>query len=150
VVGRPEENGQYILRGLIEEQSIDLQFLCTVEPNRQAFGGKANKSELSIPSAYLSTIIYGPLDLFEDVGKFVEECDIYLQDPQGCDRSVKYRNPHHLSGLDPDVPMTTDLAHLTVSHEKAPYPIDLLAGLESDEFLPDTEAPSALRTALYN
>jgi hypothetical protein len=148
-LGTPEENGLYFLRGLSEEQSIDLQLLCTIELNRQALGSKTNKPKPSSPSAYLSTIIYGPLDLFEDVGKFVEEYDMYLQDPHSCDRNVKYRNPHRLSGLDPNVPMTLDLVQLATSHEKAPSPVDLLAGLESDEFLPDTEAPPALRTALY-
>jgi hypothetical protein len=145
-IGTLEENGLDILRGLSEEQSIGLQLLCTIELNRKAL---VSKPKLSSLSAYLSIIIYGPLDLFEDVGKFVEECDTYLQDPHGCDRNVKYRNPHRLSGLDPDVPMTLDLVQLTINHEKAPSPVDLLAGFESDEFLPVTEAPSALRTALY-
>jgi hypothetical protein len=74
---------------------------------------------------------------------------MYLQDPHGCDRNVKYRNPHRLSGLDPDVPWTWDLDQLIASYEKAQSPVDLLAGFESDEFLPDIEAPSALRTPLY-
>jgi SWI/SNF-related matrix-associated actin-dependent regulator of chromatin subfamily A3 len=149
-VGTLAENGLHILRSLSEEQSIDLQLLCTIEPNRQqALGSKANKSKLPNPSAYLSIIIYGPLDLFEDTGKFIEDCDMYLQDPRGCDRNVKYHNPHRLSGLDPDVSMTLDLVQLTVSREKAQSPVDLLAGLESNEFLPHTETPSALRTTLY-
>jgi hypothetical protein len=146
-VGTLEENGLHVLHGLSEEQIVDLQLLCTTELDRHAF--KAHKSKLSSPSAYLSIIIYGPFDLFEDVGKFVEECDMYLQDPRSCDRNVKYRNPHRLSGLDPDAPMTSEMEDLTVSHEKAQGPVDLLAGLESTEFLPETGAPSALRTQLY-
>ncbi|KAI9766764.1 MAG: hypothetical protein M1839_004768 [Geoglossum umbratile] len=147
-VGILEEHGLHILRSLTEEQSIELQLRCTVELNQQTPGSRV-KSNLSRPSAYLSTIIYGPLDLFADVGIFVEKYDMYLQDPHGCDRNVKYRNPHRLSGLDPDVPMTLEFVQLTVSHEKAQIPVDLMASLESDQFLPDTEAPSALRTALY-
>jgi len=148
-IGTLNESGVRILRGLSEEQSIDLQLLCTIELKKKALGNKVNKSKSPSPSAHLSTIIYGPLDLFEDVGKSVEECNMYLQDPRGCDRNVKYRNPHRLSGLDPDVPMTLDLVQLTISYEKAQSPVDLLAGLESDEFLSETEAPSALRTALH-
>nr|KAH0541367.1 hypothetical protein FGG08_004131 [Glutinoglossum americanum] len=148
-IGIPEEQGLHILRGFSEEQIIDLQLLCTIESNQRAWDSKASKSKLSNPPAYVSAIVYGPLDLFEDVGKFVEECGMYLQDPRGCDRNVKYRNPHRLSGLDPDVPMTSELVQLTISHEKARNPVDLLAGLESDEFLPEADTPSALRTVLY-
>jgi hypothetical protein len=139
------ENGLHILCSLSEEQSIDLQLLCTIEPNRQqALGSKSNKSKLLNPLAFLSVIIYGPLYLFKDIGKFVKDCDMYLQDPRGCDRNIKYRNPHRLSGLDPDAPITLDLVQLTVSYKKAQSPVNLLAGLESNEFLPNTEASLAL------
>ena len=148
-LGIPEENGLHILRGPSNEHSIDIQLLCTIESNLQALGGKAKKSKTSDPAAHLSTIIYGPFDLFEDVGKFVEECDMYLQDPRGCNRNVKYRNPHRLSGLDADAPMTLELSQFTVSYEKTPGTVGLLADLESDEFLPDAETPPALRTDLY-
>jgi SWI/SNF-related matrix-associated actin-dependent regulator of chromatin subfamily A3 len=148
-VGIPDGGGLEILRGLTEEQAIDLQLLCTLEPGRQTLGSKINKSKPLSPSAYLSAIVYGPLELFEDVGKFVEEHDMYLQDPHSCDRNVRYRNPHRLSGLDPDAPMTLDLVQPAVGREEVQNPADLLAGLESDEFLPDAEAPSVLRTALY-
>jgi hypothetical protein len=45
--------------------------------------------------------------------------------------------------------MTLDLFQLTISHEKAQSPVDLLADLESDELLPDTEALSAVRAILH-
>ncbi|KAH0560094.1 hypothetical protein GP486_003387 [Trichoglossum hirsutum] len=149
-LGIPEENGLQILRGLSDEHSIDIQLLCTIELNRQALGIKAKKSKISGPAAHLSTIIYGPFGLFEDVGKFVEGYDMYLQDPRGCNRNVKYRNPHRLSGLDADAPMTLELSQFTVSYEEAPSMVGLLADFESDEFLAETEAPPALRTDLYS
>jgi hypothetical protein len=81
--GTLDENGVHIIRGLSEEGGMELQLLCTIVLSRQALGNKANKSKLSSPSAFLSAIIYRPLDLFEVVGKFVRDCVMYLQDPQG-------------------------------------------------------------------
>ncbi|KAM0511546.1 hypothetical protein ACHAPE_009799 [Trichoderma viride] len=41
-------------------------------------------------------ILFGPHSLFEDVGSFFEEYNLYLQDPVGCSQNVLYRNPHKL------------------------------------------------------
>lgn len=46
--------------------------------------------------------------MFEEVGDLLEVNDICLQDPQGCNRNVRYRNPHRLGGMDDDAPMTID------------------------------------------
>lgn len=89
------------------------------------------------------------MDLFDDVGVFVQGYDMYLQAPRGCDRNVKYRNPHRLSGLDQDVPMTFDLFPSSNHVEATRTAVDLLADMETDEILLETDTPLALRTELY-
>jgi hypothetical protein len=65
------------------------------------------------------------------------------------DRNVKYRNPHRISGRDPVAPMTFELRSLAFSHKETVSPCDILAGFESDEVLPESESPPALKTVLY-
>ena len=89
------------------------------------------------------------MELFDDIGKYFDEYQLYLQDPYGCDRNVKYRNPHRISGRDPVAPMTFELRSLAFSHKETVSPCDILAGFESDEILPESESPPALKTVLY-
>jgi hypothetical protein len=42
-------------------------------------------------------ILFGPLHLFDEVGSFFEDHNLYLQDPVSCSQNVLYRNPHKLS-----------------------------------------------------
>jgi len=100
-------------------------------------------------AAALTIIVYGPLGLFDDVGDFFQTCNMYLQDPVGCDRNVRYCNPHRLSGLDVEAPMTLDLDsahHMHISEISGN--IDLLEGLNAHIDLPETESPPALVTSL--
>ncbi|KAF2458817.1 SNF2 family N-terminal domain-containing protein [Lineolata rhizophorae] len=98
----------------------------------------------------LFVIIYGPMEIFDDVGEYCRQHDAYLQDPIGCDRDVPYRNPHRLDGLDENASTTYQLiAQKGVKEEVVREQVDILAGLEFDEDLPEAEAPAALWTQLY-
>jgi SWI/SNF-related matrix-associated actin-dependent regulator of chromatin subfamily A3 len=131
----------------VHEPGIDLQLFCKAEISRQPTTYKTLKS--SYCSAYVSVIIYGPLDLFEDIGKYFEDHALYLQDPRGCDRNVPYRNPHCLWSEDEVVPLTLDLAQQPVYLEPARNGLGLLADLESNDYEDESEAPPALKTVLY-
>lgn len=94
--------------------------------------------------------------MFEDIGSFLQENGLYLQDPKGCDRNVRYRNPHRLSGLDDDAPMTMDLekthrspAMEPLTEEVLPVPIDIFSDFETTDSLPETVTPGCLATELY-
>jgi hypothetical protein len=43
--------------------------------------------------------MYGPWNLYNDIGEFFETNDMFIQDPRSCDRDVRYCNPHRLSSL---------------------------------------------------
>ncbi|KAJ5704063.1 hypothetical protein N7493_011201 [Penicillium malachiteum] len=99
--------------------------------------------------AVLNVIVYGSMELFEDVGDFFQSNGFYLQKPRGCDRNVRYHNPHCISGLDSDTPWTFDLDLVPELYGHFITPYDVLAGLETDESLPEAEDYKEIKTPLY-
>ncbi|KAK7703168.1 alpha-1,6-mannosyltransferase [Botryosphaeria dothidea] len=100
--------------------------------------------------AFLDAIVYGPYGLFEDVGDFTQECNLYLQDPVGCICNLPYINPHRLPKAE-QLPMTYDLPRSYYrSNASAPRDVsEFFANFESEE-TPDTvNTPAALRTQLH-
>lgn len=107
------------------------------------------KGKSGVPDVAICTILYGPHNLAEAVGDFLQEFDLYLQDPSHCRWNVPYSNPHRLFDLG-DIPkMTFDL---NKSHEDAfesyEDPADILADLEHQGGLHGTKTPSAIKTEL--
>ncbi|PVH83787.1 hypothetical protein DL98DRAFT_412175, partial [Cadophora sp. DSE1049] len=102
----------------------------------------------------LSVVIYGPMTIYDDIGKFLQDVGMYLQDPQNCDRKVRYRNPHRLSGLDEDAPMTSELRRVQSQEKRAEEllqtPIDVFSDFESHTLISETIGPSCLATVLYS
>jgi hypothetical protein len=152
-VGAVEESTLSMLSALLTEPDLYLQLSCTtaLDLSTQRNTGRNTKRtrRSSKVSTYLSAIVYGPTELFDDIGKFFDGYELYLQDPYGCDWNVKYRNPHRISGRDPVAPMTYELRPLAFGHEETVSPCDILAGFEPDEILPESESPPALKTVLY-
>ena len=108
--------------------------------------------EPSIGFCKLSVIVYGRPEHFNTVGDFLLKCDMYLQDPSGCDRNVRYCNPQSLWALEEgEVRMTQDL-NTTETHDFESYrnPSDLLQDLEFEGELLEASDPSALQTPLYS
>lgn len=112
---------------------------------------KAYQAKLSQTATSLSVIVYGTMDIFEDVGDFLSQCSKYLQAPLYCDRDVPYRNPQSLAGRDENPPTTFHLQESfsvskveTINKEGDPS-----AALETEDNLPETEAPPVVQTSLY-
>lgn len=67
--------------------------------------------------AHTAAILYGPEDLGDCVGRFLDECKYFLQDPYNCEQNVPYKNPHCLSSILGEPKMTFELpepgAHCT-------------------------------------
>ncbi|OCL00503.1 uncharacterized protein K441DRAFT_651441 [Cenococcum geophilum 1.58] len=133
-----------VLYTLSQDSQLDMQIFLSPSDNCIKEGRNQRAAALTI-------IVYGPLDLFDDVGDFFQTCNMYLQDPVGCDRNVRYCNPHRLSGLDVEAPMTLDLdsAHRHMHISEISGNIDLLEGLNAPINLPETESPPALVTSLF-
>lgn len=96
-------------------------------------------------------ILFGPQNLFDDVGSFFDEYNLYLQDPVGCSQNVLYRNPHKLStesGLDIwTFNLDNDLA-APVSVGNAPTRLDSIDLLNSQQDWAETQQPGSIRTKM--
>jgi SWI/SNF-related matrix-associated actin-dependent regulator of chromatin subfamily A3 len=92
------------------------------------------------------------MELFEEIGTFFQEYDLYLQDPIGYKRNVRYCNPHRLRS--PDTALTKftsdlakQLAHGVEMEDVDTLP-ELLDVLNSQEDLPETPQPRLIKTTL--
>ncbi|KAM0461239.1 hypothetical protein ACHAPV_004557 [Trichoderma viride] len=98
-------------------------------------------------------ILFGPQNLFDDVGSFFDEYNLYLQDPVGCSQNVLYRNPHKLStesGLDIwTFNLDNDLA-APVSVGNAPTRLDSIDLLNSQQDWAETQQPGSIRTKMQS
>lgn len=148
-LGTINRNVVVMLARLCEQDGVALQTYCTSSVKSCLKSSKSSKR--SRPSyAKLCIIIYGPVKLSDDVGDFITRCNMYLQDPMHCDRNVQYRNPHRLFSSDDISETTQNLSvHPISEYELFESPNDLLAGLEYEDELPETETPSALLTTLF-
>lgn len=144
----------YIINALLEERTLELEAsLCiandSLSPTSRV---KPFRSMRLLKPCSLGIIIYGPIDLSKDVGSFFEDYELYLQDPVGCKRNVRYCNPHRLPPLDGAVPKFTcdlgkSLQQLIEMDDIGARP-DLLESLNSQEVLPETPQPPSIRTSL--
>ena len=89
--------------------------------------------------------------MFESVGDFLSQCSEYLQPPLHCDRNVPYRNPQSLTGREKETQMTFELqGDLSSSQlEVMARIIDPSDVLETEDVIPETEAPAAVKSSLY-
>jgi len=92
-IGYLSDTEAIALQVLLHDPEIELQMQCRIYTNPLI--------------AKFSVVIYGALELFEDVGRLLQTCKLFLQDPIGCDRIVEYRNPHRLFRPDLDPVLTT-------------------------------------------
>ncbi|TVY65597.1 DNA repair protein RAD5A, partial [Lachnellula suecica] len=137
-------------------EEITTQLYCLRQPTpHQASLSKSNgRGRARIEQSwYLNIIIYGPPSLEEIIGDYLEQRQMYLQDPLGCDRCVPYRNPHIIQPESGEVVMT-DSFELSFGHleiERLDVAPDLLARLMEDEKpLLESDAPQQITTSLFS
>lgn len=144
------EHGQ-LLQAILDEMAIRTQATCVLDDRNNGSRKSARLLPQLIPCS-LSINLYGPKELFEEIGTFFQDYDIYLQDPVDCDLNVRYCNPHRLSSADPSLcPMTYDLKmNILEAFETQPTSrhSELLDALDPQEDLPEAAQPVAIRTQL--
>jgi len=151
VIGILDERMVQIFRSLKEQKDLRLQLACILQQGPSTSPRRATEVRIPKYSLFLSVILYGPLEIFEQVGDCLEKYNIYLQDPIGCDQNVRYRNPHRLSGLDPDGPMTIDreFEQVGLRCRRMQRSVDWLADLGLEQEPLETEASRLLTTTLF-
>lgn len=145
----PPEHGQMI-QGLLDESSLGIEVSCSIiVPNGPA---RSDKSIMQL-SCSLDITLYGPFELFDDIGTWLEDYNVNLQDPIRVGKQdVKYCNPHRLSVEDIDscvlvstcVLQNSRLSNLQVIEERPEF-LDILS---SHADLEETSQPKAVRTSL--
>lgn len=99
------------IEAILDEPTLRLQSFCSLDETQPQSSSRVSRPGLISLSCTLALIIYGPRSMFEDIGAFFQDINMYLQDPKGCDIDVMYCNPHRLSSLNvEDCPMTSQLA----------------------------------------
>jgi hypothetical protein len=152
----------FLTEALTAETSLELQITCTplMDPPKLAKNGKRPRASASPSKCSLDLILYGPLELADNICLFIDECNeyldderkLYLQDPVGCKHNVQYLNPQKLLPLDSQsIQLTVDLAEKhrrPIELEDLESQSDLLSLLDSQEDLPEAMQPPAIRTSL--
>lgn len=148
--GRISPDHGQMIQGLMEESSLDLEISCSVvAPNTSAHPHRS----LTQVSCSLAITIYGTFELFDDIGTWLEDYHIHLQDPTNVGKhDVKYCNPHRLSVEDIG---SCVLVSQCVSHNSGLgilQPIedrpDFLDILSSRADLEEAPQPEAVQTSL--
>jgi SWI/SNF-related matrix-associated actin-dependent regulator of chromatin subfamily A3 len=105
-----------------------------------------------LQSWFLNIILFGRVDLEENLREYLSNHKMYLQDPRGCKHCVLYRNPHIIQPEPDEIVMTSSfdstLGNLEIERLEAGP--NLLAQLmENDNPLPETEPPDIVTTKLF-
>lgn len=145
----PAEHRQMI-QGLLDETSLGLKVLCSLDASDTS---EMSKKVILQQKCYLEITVYGPFELFDDIGSWFQDYNIYLQDPRKVERQdVKYCNPHRLSVQ--DIGSCLLVSEYIMSNSKlvgleqlSDRP-ELLDILSSHMDLEETPQPAALKTTL--
>ncbi|KAF2273459.1 uncharacterized protein EI97DRAFT_452386 [Westerdykella ornata] len=141
----------HMIQGLLDETVLVLHTECVLDDKQAVPGRKTSIINWQAP-CFLSITVYGPLELYDDIGVWLQEYDIYLQDPQRCHLNVRYCNPHRLSseGLH-SIPMLSEMvfgASLSLHLQDVvdrPDPLDILSRQDD---LDETPQPQLVETTL--
>lgn len=93
VTGRVDAAYGQMIQGLLDVPEVTTKVTCMWNDSTR---GKKSLSNILIPCE-LHLTIYAHLELFDEVGRWLQDFDTYLQDPRVCHMDVKYCNPHKLS-----------------------------------------------------
>ncbi|KAJ8128622.1 hypothetical protein O1611_g5012 [Lasiodiplodia mahajangana] len=141
----PTENAQ-LLEDMMAEPSLDLRIICTIEA--KPTGKKKGRTQMMWPCT-LDITVYGPFELFDDLGNWFQEYEVHLQDPRVCHLDAKYCNPQRLSSVRP-WPLVSEIVsqRLILAPIEIPESSDFLDILSSHIDLEETPQPLAIRTSL--
>ncbi|KAI1208369.1 SNF2 family N-terminal domain-containing protein [Annulohypoxylon truncatum] len=147
--GRIQSIHGQMIQGLLDEQTLDLHVNCVL--NTQPARSKSFR-KLNLLQCTLEITIYGPMDLYDEIGSWFQDYEIYLQDPRTCHLDVKYYNPQRLSSDNLEsCPLVSEVINMTSSLiplQHVAEQTDMLDVLSNRADLEETPQPEAIRTTL--
>ncbi|KAI8626352.1 hypothetical protein F5Y19DRAFT_447177 [Xylariaceae sp. FL1651] len=147
VRGRVQTEHGQMLEGLLDEKTLILRTICTVDARPVA--KKRSRTYMMWPCT-LDITVYGPFNLCAEIGVWFQDYEVYLQDPRVCHLDTIYCNPHRLSSSINAWPLVSEVVskNLFMAPMELPERPDFLDILSSHIDLEETPQPSAIRTAL--
>jgi hypothetical protein len=146
--GHIQPEHSQMLQGLLEEESLVIHIVCIIGDKTSS---KKRARSVALQPCTLELSVYGPKDLFDDIGSWFQDYEIYLQDPRICHLEAKYCNPQRLSsdnlGTSPLVSEVVTRT-LVLMPKEVPELHDFLELLSSHVDLEETPQPSAIRATL--
>ena len=82
-----------LIRELMSSEGLQLIPFCTIDDTKKS----RTRSKYARFTCKVDVQIYGPYGFLDELGSWLEENDVYLQDPRVVARDLKYCNPHRLS-----------------------------------------------------
>lgn len=152
IQGRVVSDYGQIIHGLLDESSLQLEVFCSVDSETASNNTRAGRV-LMKHHCTLSITVYGPLELFDEIGTWFQEYELYLQDPTRVgELDVRYCNPHRLSSNDLSscVLISEFIAQNSTlfGFEEFVGQPDLLDILSSHADLEEAPQPTAIHTTL--
>jgi SWI/SNF-related matrix-associated actin-dependent regulator of chromatin subfamily A3 len=98
-----------VLTTLSQNANVEFQFLLQQDEHERPSMQETLRDREPLRTSKLCVILYGSADVATMVGNWLDQCQLYLQLPHGCDRNVRYLNPHCLSSGDENRRMTFDI-----------------------------------------
>ncbi|PQE05627.1 hypothetical protein CJF30_00007805 [Rutstroemia sp. NJR-2017a BBW] len=107
--------------------------------------------ELESTMVTCCVVLYGPKSISEDVGSWLADYGLFLQDPLHCDRNVLYHNPHvlHEDNHEPVMTFSFNPHVQSVQMETLRVVPNLFELLNQERNLLETVQPSLIRTLLH-
>lgn len=152
IKGRIVSDHGQMIQGLLDEQSLHLHVEAFSSGDSERIP-KGSGRVFSQRPCTLSITVYGPLELFDEIGSWFQEYEIYLQDPiQVGEIDVRYCNPHRLSfdGLESCALLSEFITHSSKPIEFAEVlsQPDLLDIMSCQANLEEAPQPTAIRTSM--
>ncbi|PMD33599.1 hypothetical protein L207DRAFT_142233 [Hyaloscypha variabilis F] len=157
-IGVISETVAQVLQCLDEDENFEIQAFSQLVPGPSTTVRHQQKLLQSQEQHFLAlnVNIYGTLDLYDGLGKFLTEVGLFLQTPEYCSKNVEYRNPQLLSRVGSTPMMTFDLSPKTIVdycglvHDGEVIDAsNLMALLQDIPHLEETDGPSTLATKLH-
>ena len=138
------------MQGLLEEETLRLLVSCNLDVENLSRRTTAMFTQFPCT---LEITVYGPLELFESIGRWFQDYDVYLQDPRIYNLDVRYCNPQKLSSDDLEscplvsalISQISGLVHLREVIERP----DLLDLISDQADLEEAPQPRLIRTEMH-
>ncbi|UZP43118.1 hypothetical protein NXS19_010934 [Fusarium pseudograminearum] len=151
VSGHISPDYSQMIQELLDETYLELHVSCITDGFRSVNAQKPPRGPSTI-SCSLEISVYGPLEVFEELGTWFEHYQVYLQDPRECHQEVRYCNPHRLSTDDiTSCPLLSDVISQSSNYlqfELISQQSDLLDELCSHDNLEEAPQPSVIKREL--